>query len=414
MKEQLVYHITFDDDLPGTLHPRQPHGSEFGINKYSETLPDRVSFSPTLEKCWFGIYANISKYFEDEKYQYPYLTMYVYGATILEGTQVVSKEDMKENLPDYHMTDEVCVTEPIDVFLIAKIEVKNNVGEKDPIMFHPYNDKKLEEIVAGQPFEYRVIAKYNNTPLGKVVLLDTGEGDVPITDPKSLPKHDPEFIEKNIKIKGGVIYTEKRASIEFPKWYVDKKLADFGEDTTFFGICCIVIEGKYSLVTIPTMLRSNPINLDEVNRDNMDFIVLEFGPGDPIIKTTSVIQETLLSYDFYNNFLLRSKVPWFIQYEDLNKIMNNLPYYAGSRVGDSPITNETTVAFVARDPDDPYTFYRQSKKKKKPIFMDMMNVHYSVRNTVDRFTGGYFDDATVAVIMSDPKEPTDIEKHLKG
>lgn len=224
---------------------------------------------------------------------------------------------------------------------------------------------------------------------------------------------DKEFMGKLISIKGDKVYCSKRCSIEFPSWYIDKGLAKFGHDTAFMGICAIVVDNKYCVTTVPTIVRSNPIDMNQIERNGVPYTRLEFGPGDPIYSNTSVVKETLLSYDFFNHFFLRTKVPWFIEYHDMVKLMNNLMKYAGSGVGRSPIGNELTVAFVTRDAKDPLKFYRQTDMKGEYIFVDLMDIYLSVRNTMDRLTGGYYKDALVGSLLAPAQEPTDIEKHLK-
>lgn len=224
---------------------------------------------------------------------------------------------------------------------------------------------------------------------------------------------DKNFMDSLISIKGDKVYCSKRCSIEFPSWYFDKNMGGMGRDISYIGIASIIVDNKYCITTIPTIVRSNPIDMSQVERGGQQYTRLEFGPGDPIFSNTHVVKETLMSYDFFNHFFLRTKVPWFIEYDDMVKLMNNLMYYAGSGVGKSPIGNELAVSFITRDAKNPENFFRQTGMTGEYVFIDLMDVYLSVRNVIDRLTGGYFKDALVGSLLDDPQDPTNLEIHLK-
>ena len=227
-------------------------------------------------------------------------------------------------------------------------------------------------------------------------------------------KRDKEYIKANIERKGGTFYTKKRCTIEFPSWYFDKKLASFQEDISFFGIFAIIIDGKYSVSVISTICRSNPIAIGNIKRGDVEYTQLEFGPGDPILVSENVIKEELKSYDFFNNYFIRSNVPWFMAYDDLAKAMSNLFKYGGSNVGVNPLANELIVSFVTRSEKDPMIYYRQTDMRGPYEFVNLMNLFYSVKSTVNKITGGYFQTGILSALTIEEEKPSSMEVHLKG
>lgn len=225
---------------------------------------------------------------------------------------------------------------------------------------------------------------------------------------------DPKFIKENIFKKDGKVYTKQKCSIEFPSWYIEKKLAYSEDNMLFYGVCVIIIGDKYSVSRIPTFLRSNPIRVSEIERQGMKFMKMDYGPGDEVLSTVMVVQEEVKSYDYLNNYLIYSRVPWFIEYDDYNFILGHLMKYAGSKVGLNPIANELNTSFVTRSAKDKLIYFRQTNLNVPYVYTDLMNLYYSVKSPVNKISGGYFQTGVVSALAIKSTEPSTAEKHLKG
>lgn len=229
-------------------------------------------------------------------------------------------------------------------------------------------------------------------------------------------KRDKDYIFKNIEDKNNTYYCKEPCAIEFPAWYMDKDMGEFGEEVSFYGIFAIVMGDKYAVATIPTICRSNPINITSVVRDGVEYTRLEFGKDDPILVDYNVVKEVLLSYNFFKSFIIKATIPWFITPEDLNRILTNLVKYGGSNVGINPITNELVVSVVTRDNKDPMKYYRQTDAKGPWVYVPLTDLYYSIKSTVNKITGSYMQEGIVSSLVIKPTadEASDIEKHLKG
>ena len=142
MRDNLL-HLSFNPDLDKEiLLPRQPDGTELNLKSdFTEHLPDRISFSPTIEHCFMAIYPNISKYFEEMKY--PHIDMFVYEGLVTKDTIFIPKKTVLKNVLDAHVTKEVCAISPVKMEKLQKIRIKITNEE---IWFHPFNDKKREKL----------------------------------------------------------------------------------------------------------------------------------------------------------------------------------------------------------------------------------------------------------------------------
>lgn len=137
-----LFHLSFDPNLPNYLKPRQPNGSEQNdVSHFThEDLPPRVSFAPSIEQCWYAIYANVSKYFE--KHDYPYMDMYVYAYSSPHGKEYKMREELlKTKIHDWHITEEVCFLDTVGIIKLGKIRIFNEEPNIEAVMYKPFNDR---------------------------------------------------------------------------------------------------------------------------------------------------------------------------------------------------------------------------------------------------------------------------------
>ena len=132
LKKQLpneLYHLSFKPTLNGRWKPRQPHGTntseEAKVKLTYEDLPARISVSPTIQQCFWAIYPNISRFFEEKRY--PYIIMYVYRPRITYRTKVIENRLVRKHVHDAHVTGEICITSSVVMEKIAKIKIYNPV-----------------------------------------------------------------------------------------------------------------------------------------------------------------------------------------------------------------------------------------------------------------------------------------------
>lgn len=220
---------------------------------------------------------------------------------------------------------------------------------------------------------------------------------------------DADFVQSKIYEKDGKLYVKEKTIIEFPKWYEDKELASIQEVAYIYGIFAIIIGDKYSVSVIPTLIPTIPILVNEIERDGIIYTQFVYGKDDCIIENINVVKHDILSYNFFETYFMYAREPWYVEYEDLVKIMDNLVPYAKSNVGDSHISSELVVSYITRDKSNHKKFYRQVEGKVKYEYVDLMNVYSSVFSTTNRLAGGYFTNGMVSSLVQPSKTVSKIE-----
>lgn len=158
-------HISFDSTLEGIWKPKRPDGhwedndSDDSSDKtwpYPEPSLPRISVSTSLLGCFRGVYLNVYRYFEVEKY--PYMIFNIYEAVVSGKEKLLTTSDLtnKRMVWDAHVTEECCFLSPVKMKLVGKLKVFNTNKSKT-LMAHPYNDKRLpKESVGPADIEYSI------------------------------------------------------------------------------------------------------------------------------------------------------------------------------------------------------------------------------------------------------------------
>ena len=227
-------------------------------------------------------------------------------------------------------------------------------------------------------------------------------------------KRDPKYIKSLVEFKDGKIYCKEKCIIEYPAWYEDKDLGESREQVSVYGIFAIIVGDKYSVSVIPTLCTSNPVMVTEIDREGVIYKQLMFGKGDCIISNTTVANYSLKSYNFFEAFFMRAKIPWYVEYEDLAKSMDNLVKYAASEVGGSLVANELITSHITRSLKDKNVYYRQIGGTGESAYVDLMNVYYSAIGTVNKLGGNYFSNSLVSALVQENTGETKLERHMKG
>lgn len=225
-------------------------------------------------------------------------------------------------------------------------------------------------------------------------------------------KRDKDFIQSQIYIKDGKIYTKEKTIIEFPKWYENKELLDIQDVTYLYGVFAIIIGDKYSVSVIPTLINTSPIIIREVERENGTYIQFVYGKDDVLIDNTNVVKKDLLSYNLFENFFIYAKCPWFIEYEDLIKILDNLYPYSNSNLGNNFVASELVTSFIARTKKDKTVFLRQDPNAHAE-YVDLTNVYFSALSTLNKVAGNYFTEGLTSALVQKEKEPTNLENLVR-
>lgn len=224
---------------------------------------------------------------------------------------------------------------------------------------------------------------------------------------------DKQAISQRLSNRDGAYFTDTALTIEFPHWYAEKGLYVSEDVHYLYGVFAIVVGKHYAVSLIPTVMTTSPLMVTEIERDGVMYIQLTYAAGSKVLQSNRAIMQPFLSYNFFDGYFMQAKVPWYIGYEDLCKVMDNTVAYGGTNLGSNQTSNELLTSFIARSAKDKRKFFR-TEPIGKPSFVDLMDVRYSSLSTVNKLAGNYFNESLVSALVHKEKQPTTLEKHVRN
>lgn len=222
---------------------------------------------------------------------------------------------------------------------------------------------------------------------------------------------DPDRVNATFKeLPDKRLITLKGCKIYVPTRWEERGLAEVGIDTYICGICAIVVDDLYYVVSLVNAnWRIEPTSTLKIDIDGDEYYEFTFEPGSTVIATTMLVRIDTLVYKIFDEILSKGRVPFYLGYKELGKLFDTAKTHAGANIGLEHEVTELLVSMVARDPKDRHRYYRQTVKtaedlkKVLPVIIGLRVVPYAATNTTNRIAGSYFDDGLTSALV----EPTD-------
>lgn len=230
-------------------------------------------------------------------------------------------------------------------------------------------------------------------------------------------KRNPDFIKSQLfETKEHTLLCKKDCTIQFPKRYIERKMAEIGADTFVFGFISIIVDNIYSVLTVPTLFKTSPSRISVTSIDEIEYYNFHYDAGSIVISNTQVVKKDALVYNMMEEFILKGNIPWYLEYEDLAKAFDKAKEFTGSNVASNYAVLECLTAFLSRSKKDRSVQYRhsvntiQDVQKSPPDFIGLYgNVFYAAPGTVNKLAGSYFQDAVVSALV----QPSDNINHVE-
>lgn len=234
-------------------------------------------------------------------------------------------------------------------------------------------------------------------------------------------QREPEVIKKDFtKTKDGRLVTKTGCYIYLPARFVERGLAEIGNEAYVLGLCAIVNQqNQYAVLNVNARVRLLPSSTNKVVIEGADFYEFVFDKGATVIANTSLVKEDTLLYKIYQELIEKGRVPWYLAYEDLGKLFVTAKYHAGPSLAANNAIIEMIVASISRSPDDRTVQYRhftqslEHQRKNPPKIVPLDSPIYGPNNTTTKIIGSYFDNS-LASALTDPSDKVEgVEELLR-
>jgi len=241
-----------------------------------------------------------------------------------------------------------------------------------------------------------------------------------VYDSKDL-KRNSDLIKSKLKTVGNSIITNVNLSILVYHKFVDKEMTILDNVCKVVGIIAIMDDdNNYAIMTVPGVMSVEPNEIEDIEIDGEHYYKLVIIKGEALISDTTIVKDTGYVYKVFDLLVLKGKVPFFLNYEDMLSLFKNFPEYTGTKIGKDTLPFEIFTAMIARDKNDPTKDFRLTVKthndaiKEPPKWVGLMNIYYSFGSTLSKIAGSYFKTGVLVAAVNKNKKQTKLEKILKG
>lgn len=237
----------------------------------------------------------------------------------------------------------------------------------------------------------------------------------------ALYKRNAEVVLSNLhKNPTGQVLCKKNCKIQVPVRFSEVGLGEIGMTVFTYGLFALILEsGEYSVLNVNSILELNPYKITMVTIDDVDYHEFHFDAGQVVIKTSSLIQSNTLIYNVMDEFIFKGKIPWYVGYEDVGKLLDTAKYHADSDVGQNPEVMEFIASMITRSAEDRTKYIRSVAETyedfdvKNISYVPLKSVLWSVNNTVNKIAGSYFSEGVVSALVNPSHSTEQVERLLR-
>lgn len=228
--------------------------------------------------------------------------------------------------------------------------------------------------------------------------------------------------EHLVETKADQLVCKKDCKIQIPVRFTTRGLGYVGKSTYTLGCFPIILADtlEYGVLNANALVEINPFKTTIVTIEGVEYYEFTFEAGQVVINNLNVVCRSDMMFNILDELVIKGKVPWYIEYEDLGDIFSTAGVYAASRVGSNAEVIELIVSMMARTNKDRSKHIRHFMESYEDIrrqnvdFIPLISVYYAVNSTVNKLAGAYFNDGVTSALVNPTERVDKIEKILRA
>ncbi len=163
-------------------------------------------------------------------------------------------------------------------------------------------------------------------------------------------KHNPEAIKSCLMVKNNMTVATKNIRIVFLDYFFKKNLADISDYVSVIGYYAILDDNdNYSVSLVPCMLKFLVDKIEDATcNDGQLYKVLYVNKDSILMDENSIVVTDSQLYNICDVFYVNAKIPWYIPYNKLSKLLKDALKYCKSSVGKYRLVFEILSSVIAR------------------------------------------------------------------
>lgn len=225
---------------------------------------------------------------------------------------------------------------------------------------------------------------------------------------------DKDSVLKSLKVttNNGLI-CNKPVVLCIPSRFFQRELARTDKTTSIVGVIAVITEdNKYAVINAVCKLNFNNTTIKYITYKDTEYTHLVYEAGDILCDTMTIVKDSSMVFNIIDEFILKGKIPWYVEYDDLCKLLDTAKEYSGLNVVDL-MPGEVLAQYITRQQSD-MTKYHRSSPTTKYEYIGLRNMFYAASNTMAKISGSYFKDGVVSSLVTETKKISDIERMVRA
>lgn len=228
-------------------------------------------------------------------------------------------------------------------------------------------------------------------------------------------------IDDVVALVDKTLVAKKRCSIILPFRWLQAGLLEIGSTSYCATIFPIVNEaGQYDVSNVCTKMEITPSSIEIIRHEGRDHYVFSFDKGDVISPDVNLVMDDSYSYGIYDEIIQKAKAPWFLNYNDVGRVMATSKSHSGVTLSGTNAIFELITATLSRN-DDMSQQYREvigslelgEMAKHKRQGVPLNSVVYATANKMNKLMGGYLEDGLTSALTEEESPISGVEQLLR-
>lgn len=231
---------------------------------------------------------------------------------------------------------------------------------------------------------------------------------------------DKAAVDSCLKRAGDALIAIKPLKMHVPERYQEHDLATFEDVIVVLGYMCLITEdNRFASSAISAMMRTEPDTINPVVVDGVNYVELGYEPGSAVIANVHLVKVDNLAHKIYTELTSKGRIPWFYDYEGVQRLYDSVQKHCGIRMGADPAIRNLLASSICRDSKDPTYFYRQVVQSKAelvsnpPLVIPQRNISYGATNVTAKLSGSYFDEGMTSSLINSSDRVERVESMLR-
>ena len=239
--------------------------------------------------------------------------------------------------------------------------------------------------------------------------------------PISELKRNQNVINECVTQIGDSLIAKKQCSIILPFRWLQVGLLEIGSTSYCATIFPLVNEaGEYAVSNICTKMEITPSSIEIIKHAGDEHYVFVFDKGATIAPDINLVMDDTYSYLIYDEMIQKAKAPWFMNYNDVARVMSTAKSHSGVKLADTNAIFELITATLSRN-HDMSKQYREvipsldenvlAKHPRQAVPLN--SVVYAAANKMNKLMGGYIEDGLTSALTENESPVSGVELLLR-